>query len=46
MMPYRVLVKRRAQRQLDKIRQEDRERSIEACSDSATNRDHGGNQRL
>ncbi len=29
-MPYRVLIKRKAQKQLDKIRQEDRERIIGA----------------
>jgi mRNA-degrading endonuclease RelE of RelBE toxin-antitoxin system len=41
-MPYRVLIKRKAQKQLDKIRQEDRERIIGAVySDSATNLDHG-----
>ncbi len=36
-MPYRVLIKRKAQRQLDKIRQEDRERIIEAVFGVADN---------
>ena len=41
-MPYQVLIKRKAQRQLDKILREDRERITEPCSDSATTRDREG----
>ena len=45
-MPYRVLIKRKAQKQLDKIRQEDRERIIGAVFGLGDEPRPRGSQRL